>query len=255
MSKGIVLEYLLIGSLVGSSLALTGSGGALLAIPLLIYYFDFPLKVANFFSLIIVSLAALIGVMSDFKKVKMKESLLIVSGSFFGSYLSLGLKSELSEKFIFVLLSLICFMSLYLVWRPIKNQGLSCQKEIPAYYQILVGLILGILSTLTGLGGGVLLLPLFISLFGMDEHSAVGTSLVTIFLSSIISFILQTSGQSTYPALSSLLLIVVGVVFANVLVKRIIKVFSTSTVSRTRKVTYSLIVVYTLVSISIREFA
>jgi uncharacterized membrane protein YfcA len=113
----------------------------------------------------------------------------------------------------------------------------------------------GVQSILTGLGGGVLLLPLFISLFGMDEHSAVGTSLVTIFLSSIISFILQTSGQSTYPALSSLLLIVVGVVFANVLVKRIIKIFSTSTVSRARKVTYSLIVVYTLVSISIRGFA
>ncbi len=248
------MEYLVIGLLVGSSLALTGSGGALLAIPLMIYFFNFPLKVANFFSLIIVSLAALIGVLSDYKKVKVKESLLIVFGSFLGSYFSIGLKSELSDKAILALLTLVCFLSLYFVWKPRKDHRLTHQKEIHVLYQIMVGLFLGVLSTLTGLGGGVLLLPIFVSLFVMDESYAVGTSLITIFLSSIISFLLQASEQAIYPAFSSVLLIIAGVVFANVFVKKIIKYFSSSTVSKARKVTYSLIVVYTLISISIREF-
>jgi len=42
---------------------------------------------------------------------------------------------------------------------------------------ILVGLIGGTLSGLTGLGGGFIMVPLLIYLFGMTQHQAQGTSL------------------------------------------------------------------------------
>ncbi len=45
---------------------------------------------------------------------------------------------------------------------------------------ILVGLIGGTLSGLTGLGGGFIMVPLLVYLFGMSQHNAQGTSLAVL---------------------------------------------------------------------------
>jgi hypothetical protein len=45
---------------------------------------------------------------------------------------------------------------------------------------ILVGLIGGTLSGLTGLGGGFIMVPLLVYLFGMSQHDAQGTSLAVL---------------------------------------------------------------------------
>jgi len=45
---------------------------------------------------------------------------------------------------------------------------------------IVVGLIGGTLSGLTGLGGGFIMVPLLVYLFGMSQHSAQGTSLAVL---------------------------------------------------------------------------
>lgn len=42
---------------------------------------------------------------------------------------------------------------------------------------IVVGLIGGTMSGLTGLGGGFIMVPLLVYLFGMSQHAAQGTSL------------------------------------------------------------------------------
>jgi uncharacterized protein len=43
-----------------------------------------------------------------------------------------------------------------------------------------LGLCAGVLSALMGVGGGVILVPAFVLLFGMDQHTAEGTSLLVI---------------------------------------------------------------------------
>lgn len=42
---------------------------------------------------------------------------------------------------------------------------------------ILVGLIAGILSGLIGIGGGIIIVPVLVLLFGLSQHQAQGTSL------------------------------------------------------------------------------
>ena len=42
---------------------------------------------------------------------------------------------------------------------------------------LLVGVIVGVVSGIVGIGGGVLFIPALIWLFGMDQHKAQGTSL------------------------------------------------------------------------------
>src|SRR6476660_1484125 len=45
---------------------------------------------------------------------------------------------------------------------------------------ILVGLIGGALIVLTGLGGGFIMVPLLVLLYGMSQHAAQGTSLAVL---------------------------------------------------------------------------
>ena len=51
---------------------------------------------------------------------------------------------------------------------------------------ILLGIIAGILSGLLGIGGGTILVPLFIYVLKMDIHVATGTSLAVIIPTTII---------------------------------------------------------------------
>lgn len=45
------------------------------------------------------------------------------------------------------------------------------------YFFIVVGLIAGILSGLLGIGGGIIMIPALVYLFGFSQHSAQGTTL------------------------------------------------------------------------------
>lgn len=117
---------------------------------------------------------------------------------------------------------------------------------------ILAGLLLGILTTVTGLGGGVLLLPLFIKGFHLEEHKAVATSLMTIFFSSAISFLVQLSTVTQTPSAIEVLFMIVGVSLAVFPVKFIIKRLHEDKIFLIRRTVYSSIVIYTLVSLTIR---
>ena len=46
-----------------------------------------------------------------------------------------------------------------------------------AWLALLVGVVIGMISGVVGIGGGVLFIPALIWLFGMDQHKAQGTSL------------------------------------------------------------------------------
>jgi uncharacterized membrane protein YfcA len=47
---------------------------------------------------------------------------------------------------------------------------------------LLLGLAIGIISGLVGIGGGALLIPALVFLYGMSQHKAQGTSLATLLL-------------------------------------------------------------------------
>lgn len=47
-------------------------------------------------------------------------------------------------------------------------------------YLIIIGILAGMLSGMVGVGGGVIMVPLLIYLFGMNQHEAQGTSLAVL---------------------------------------------------------------------------
>jgi uncharacterized membrane protein YfcA len=246
------MSFIIIGLLVGVSLALTGSGGALLAIPLFITFLGFSLKVGTFYSLIVVAIASIIGVVANLKIVQYRYALLMSLGSLIGSFIFKDIKQHISDQLIIILLYIVCLYSMFLIWSKNKRELSDTAPQASTWVLILVGLLLGILTTLTGLGGGVLLLPLFIKGFHLEEHKAVATSLMTIFFSSAISFLMQLSTMAQTPSVIEMLLMVVGVSLAVFPVKFLIKRLHEDKIFFIRRTVYSTIVIYTLVSLAIR---
>lgn len=246
------MSFITIGLLVGISLALTGSGGALLAIPLFMSCLSLPLKVGTFYSLIVVSIAAIIGVVANLKNVQYRYALLMSLGSLIGSFIFKDIKRHTSDQIIIILLYLVCLYSLFLIWRKNKHELTDTVGPASAWILILAGIFLGILTTLTGLGGGVLLLPLFIKGFHLEENKAVSTSLMTIFFSSGISYLVQFRTVAQTPSAFEILLMIVGVSLAVFPVKFLINRMHENKIFLIRRVVYSSIVIYTLASLTFR---
>jgi uncharacterized membrane protein YfcA len=81
---------------------------------------------------------------------------------------------------------------------------------IPLIAPAIVGFLVGILSALTGLGGGFFYIPAFVFLGGCSIKQAVGTSLATVFLSSAYgALVYGAAGLSNIPLA---LLLMVGAI-------------------------------------------
>ena len=72
-------------------------------------------------------------------------------------------------------------------WTHLKKNGLR-KEATHDHFSVLVGFIVGILSSISGLGGGFMIVPLLIYL-GREAKLAVGTSFVFILVVAISSII------------------------------------------------------------------
>ena len=246
------MSFIIIGLLVGISLALTGSGGALLAIPLFMAFLGVSLKIGTFYSLIVVAIGSFIGVVANLKDVQYRYAWLMSLGSMIGSFAFKDIKQLVSDQVIIILLYIVCLFSMFMIWKKTTPKLTMSGKRTSTWLIILAGLGLGILTTLTGLGGGVLLLPLFIKGFHLEEPKAVATSLMTIFFSSGISFLVQLGSAEQTPSSLEILLMILGVSLAVFPVKIMINRLHEDKTFLIRRTVYSSIVIYTLVSLTIR---
>ena len=99
-----------------------------------------------------------------------------------------------------ILLSVVMFFKGSL--RPYGVRDGAARFILP----IAIGGVAGFLSGLLGLGGGFLLVPLFIALLGMSAHAAIATSLITIAIYAVTgSFVHYELGNINVP-----LMLVVG---------------------------------------------
>ena len=59
------------------------------------------------------------------------------------------------------------------------------------FLYILVGLIAGVVGAATGTGGGAVMVPLFVFLFGLTQHQAQGTALTVMLVPVMLFAVLQ----------------------------------------------------------------
>ena len=102
-----------------------------------------------------------------------------VLGGFFGGTLAAHLPGIVLRGFFAVL---IIVMAVRMAWHLRSCEVCEPRGSTPGY--VLTGLLVGTVSGLAGIGGGILLVPVLVMLFGYPMHSAVGTSSACLIFSS-----------------------------------------------------------------------
>lgn len=209
---------LAVGIIIGLALGLTGAGGSILAVPLLILLLGFDPATAMGISLVAVAASAAFGIALNLRAgniVWTPAIILAITGSLtapFGRLFS----TYLPETLLSIGFSLLALIVAARMWRAsykrpehatvvraskIRDQEpkeLLCKLSPTERFELKLpcimglaggGALVGVLSGLFGVGGGFLIVPLLLALSIIRIQRAVATSLVIILFVSSSGFI------------------------------------------------------------------
>lgn len=185
-------ECLTLGVIVGILLATFGAGGSLVLTPTLILILGLPAQVASFMTLIIVAITSFFSLLPKIRNrvvnlsLGIKFSVFGLPGTILGTYVS----NFISEEITLALLILImAFAARLMLKGPLKARAV--ERKLSFYVIVCIAGLVGCLTGLLGIGGGIVLLPTLIVLMGVPANVAVGTSLVAILMNAIFSLSLR----------------------------------------------------------------
>lgn len=183
-----ILGALLSGAFIGSVLGFVGAGGAMLAVPMLIYFFNFSAITATTAALAIVIAAATSGLLPKFKSkdVLVKEAFIV---SAIGSVANIGFSLNLYRLSDQIIKSGFAFVLVIAAVSMLIKPVVGSEKKVPLTWLLFISLIIGTITGLFGIGGGFLAIPILVLFFKTPPIKAAGTSLLIIVLNSIVAFI------------------------------------------------------------------
>lgn len=193
----------LCGLSVGLILGLTGGGGAILAVPLLVYVLGFPVKQGVALSLTTVAVSALYGAIAQSRgrHVSWGRGSTIGIGGIIGVPIGKALGEHLSDRttmLVFATLMVYIAGKMILSRRgPRAPKWLQCPP--PTAHQMIsagclfrlltIGTATGVISGLCGVGGGFLIVPALIAVAQLEVPQAMATSLVALVIISLTGVI------------------------------------------------------------------
>ncbi|GAA1349636.1 sulfite exporter TauE/SafE family protein [Falsarthrobacter nasiphocae] len=187
----LVLGGIAVGLLMGA----LGGGGAILAIPLLVFGLGLSPQEATVISLIVVGVGAVTGAASHAKagNVRLRQGLLFgllgAGGAFIGTRLAQGINGD----FLLVMFAVLLVVVAATMIRKALGTGRAETRETPMDARGVTLLVcaasgVGFLTGFFGVGGGFAIVPALVLVLGFDMTAAVGTSLLVIAVNSAISF-------------------------------------------------------------------
>jgi uncharacterized membrane protein YfcA len=181
---------LLGAALIGLSLGLTGAGGSIITLPVLVYLADVAPKEAVGLSLFIVGVAALVGALQRIRGggIHPKAALMFALSGMVGAAGGARLTPLVSGRVlmvIFAMLMLVVAVNMLIG----KNDELSPAAECKPLRCLLAGLAVGVLTGFIGVGGGFLLVPALVKFAKLPLRQATGTSLAIIAFNSASGFL------------------------------------------------------------------
>jgi uncharacterized protein len=194
-------QSVLLGSVVGIVLAFTGAGGAIIAVPLLMFGLHLAIADAAPIALLAVSVSAAVGALLALKQGKVRyraASLLTVAG-LAASPLGVFLAQRIPNAPLTLLFAMVLAYAAFLTFResmrnPADDAGHSsapCQLGSDgrliwtwpcARLMAIAGVSAGFLSGLLGVGGGFVIVPALQKVTDLHIQSIVPTSLAVIAL-------------------------------------------------------------------------
>lgn len=187
---------------IGLVLGLTGGGGSILTVPVLVYLMGIHPVTATAYSLFIVGTTSAFGTVQNYRKgfVEVKTGLKFALPSLTAIYLtrklivpnipevlfSIGEISITKNLFIMLLFAIVMLMAALSMIRNKKSEksDVTPNPVITVIQIFMVGVIIG----LVGAGGGFLIIPALVYLAKLPMKKAVGTSIFIIAINSLIGF-------------------------------------------------------------------
>lgn len=213
-----------IGLFIGLVLGLTGAGGSIFAVPLLVLLLDLPLTQAMGLALGAVAASAIYGTWMSRKQVLWLPASILALGGMLTAPLGKWAALYINEWVLSIGFSGVAIVIGVGLWRQASNtveqsqlvranvahvtpeeKQFACRLSPNGQFQlkprclsglIMFGLLIGFASGLLGVGGGFLIIPTLIFLSQIAMAKAIGTSLLIISLISTSGFVahIQLSG-------------------------------------------------------------
>jgi len=213
----------LAGGVVGLSLGLTGGGGAIFAVPLLVYGLGVEPRTAVSISLVTVAATAMVGAVERgrYGQVELSTGLLFAAAGMVATPLGSWLGTLLPDSFLLALFAGLMLLIAARMWIKASDpseraspamldagSGPACRRDPEgklrmtsrcASILLMTGLAVGLLSGLFGVGGGFLIVPALVTFASMGVPRAVGTSLFVMTLVGVAGVAIQMAAGRTVP--------------------------------------------------------
>ena len=190
-----------IGLLIGLTMGALGGGGAIIAVPVLVYLLGQDAREATTGSLIVVEVTALIGMWPHHRAGRARIGQGLVFGvlgglaAYLGSRLAVGVPDA---ALLTAFAALLLLVAGAMTWwqRRSASEPLAVERPVVARRPrltvdwprvallVLTASVVGLLTGFFGVGGGFAIVPALVLVLGLPMRVAVGTSLVVIAVTS-----------------------------------------------------------------------
>jgi len=218
-----VLASVAAGGLVGLSLGLTGGGGAIFAVPLLVYGIGVDPRTAVSISLVTVTATALVGAAERwwYGEVEVRTGLLFAAAGMVTAPAGGWLGGQVPPQTLMAAFAGLMLLIAGRMWQKAADRterasagvfaagvGPTCSRDAEGRLRMttrcfvllaLVGLAVGLLSGLFGVGGGFLIVPALVAFATMDVFRAIGTSLFVMTLVGAAAVAAQVAAGRSIP--------------------------------------------------------
>jgi uncharacterized membrane protein YfcA len=191
--------------LIGVILGLTGGGGSIITVPVLVYILNYNPIIAASYSLFIVGMTSTFGTLINLKKgnVDLKTGFIFAIPSLISVYITRkyivhsipefliqnSYFTVTKDFFLMVLFAIVMFFVAFSMLNNPKTAASESEETNPNIFIIVFQIFcVGILIGLIGAGGGFLIIPTLVHFAKLPIKKAIGTSLLIISSNSLIGF-------------------------------------------------------------------
>jgi len=191
--------------LIGIVLGLTGGGGSILTVPIMVYVLSVNPITSTAYSLFMVGSTALVGTIRNAQKgmIEYKTAIVFAIPAFIAVFLTRkfiipSIPDVLFKfnNFVFTKdLVIMVFFAILMLFASISmikgRKEVEIKKDTAFNYPLIIieGFVVGILTGLVGAGGGFLIIPALVLFANLPMKRAVATSLLIIAVKSLIGFL------------------------------------------------------------------
>lgn len=183
-----VLALILVGGIGGLLSGAFGVGGGIVMVPLLIWLLGFDQRRAAATSLVAIVPTAIAGAIQYLVQgeVDVVAGVIVAVGGIAGSLVGTRLLRTLPLGWLrWLFIALLVVVAIRLFFEVPSRGAELVLSPLTAVLLVLVGVVMGVASGLFGIGGGVILVPVLVALFGISDLLAKGTSLLAMIPTSV----------------------------------------------------------------------